>query len=77
MATVTRDFGKGKPMFVGIDVHKRDWTVDVLCQGQELYPSTITPEPERLIATLKRFEASEVHMVYCDVWFLRNSLGDA
>jgi transposase len=51
-------------MYVGIDVHKRDWTVHVLCQGEELYHATIAPEPERLIATLKRFEPSEVHTVY-------------
>lgn len=64
MGKVEEGFAKGKPMYVGIDVHKWDWTVHVLCQGEELYHSTITPEPERLIATLKRFEASEVHTVY-------------
>jgi len=64
MGKVEEGFAKGKPMYVGIDVHKRDWTVHVLCQGEELYHSTITPEPERLIATLKRFEPSEVHTVY-------------
>jgi len=64
MANVAKDFAKGKPMFVGIDVHKRDWTVHVVCQGEELYHSTISPEPERLIAALRRFDASEVHVVY-------------
>lgn len=64
MANVEKGFGKGKPIYVGIDVHKRDWTVHVLCQGEELYHATITPEPERLIATLQRFAASEVHTVY-------------
>ena len=64
MANVAKDFAKGKPVYVGIDVHKRDWTVHVICQGEELYHSTIPPEPERLIATLRRFEASEVHTVY-------------
>jgi transposase len=64
MGNVEKGFGKGKPIYVGIDVHKRDWTVHVVCQGEELYHSTISPEPERLIATLKRFEPSEVHTVY-------------
>jgi transposase len=64
MANVTKDFAKGKSIFVGIDVHKRDWTVHVVCQGEELYHSTISPEPERLIRALGRFEASEVHVVY-------------
>lgn len=64
MANVEKGFAKGKPIFVGVDVHKRDWTVHVLCQGEELYHSTITPDPERLIAALQRFEPSEVHTVY-------------
>jgi transposase len=64
MANVRDGFAKGKPIFVGIDVHKRDWTVHMVCQGEELYHSTISPEPERLIAALRRFDASEVHVVY-------------
>lgn len=64
MAKVEQGFAKGKPIFVGIDVHKKDWTVHVICQGEELCHSTIAPEPERLITTLKSFEASEVHTVY-------------
>ena len=64
MANIRDGFTKGKPIFVGIDVHKNDWTVHVVCQGEEVYHSTISPEPERLIATLKRFEAAEVHTVY-------------
>jgi hypothetical protein len=53
MANVQHGFAKGKSIFVGIDVHKRDWTVHVVCQGEELYHSTISPEPERLIAALR------------------------
>jgi hypothetical protein len=57
-------FEERKSSSLMIEVHKRDWTVQVLCQGEELHHATITPEPERLIATLKRFEASEIHRVY-------------
>lgn len=64
MGKVEEGFAKGKPVYVGIDVHKRDWTVHVLCQGEEVYHATIAPEPERLIGTLRRFESSEVHTVY-------------
>ena len=64
MAKIEEGFAKGKPIYVGIDVHKRDWTVHIVCQGEELYHSTIGPDPDRLIGTLKRFEASEVHTVY-------------
>ena len=37
MANVRDGFAKGKPIFVGIDVHKRDWTVHMVSQGEELY----------------------------------------
>lgn len=64
MPNVEKDFAKGKQLYVRIDVHKRDWTVHVLCQGEELYHATISPDPARLVALLKRFEASEIHTVY-------------
>ncbi len=64
MANVEKDFGKGKPIYVGIDVHKQDWVVTVLCQGEELYHATVVPDPSALVRLLKRFEASEVHTVY-------------
>lgn len=64
MSNVQRDFAKGKPIYVGLDVHKRAWTVTVLCQGEELYHATVVPDPAALVRLLKRFEASEVHTVY-------------
>ncbi len=64
MANIQDGFAKGKPVYVGIDVHKRDWVVSVLCQGEELYHATVVPDPAALIRLLKRFEASEVHAVY-------------
>lgn len=63
MSNVQRDFAKGKPIYVGLDVHKRAWTVTVLCQGEELYHATVVPDPAALVRLLKRFEASEVHTV--------------
>jgi hypothetical protein len=35
MANVEKDFAKGKPVYLGLDVHRREWTVTVLCQGEE------------------------------------------
>jgi transposase len=64
MANVQDRFAKGKPISVGIDVHKRDWMVTVLCQAEELYHATVVPDPGALVRLLKRFEASEVHTVY-------------
>ena len=31
MENVETDFAKGKSIFVEIDVHKKDWTVHVVC----------------------------------------------
>jgi transposase len=64
MPNVQRDFAKGKPIYVGLDVHKRDWTVTVLCHGEELYHATVVPDSAALVRLLQRFEASEVHTVY-------------
>ncbi len=64
MANVQQGFAKVKPIYVGIDVHKRDWVVSVLCQGEELYHATLVPDAQGLIRLLKRFGASEVHTVY-------------
>jgi len=64
MANVEKDFAKGKPIYVGIDVHKRDWVVTVLCQGEELYQATVVPDPGGLVRLLRGFKASEVHTVY-------------
>ncbi len=64
MQNVQEGFAKGKPIYVGIDVHKRDWVVSVLCQGEELYHAAIPTDAKGLIRLLRRFEASEVHTVY-------------
>jgi transposase len=64
MPNVEKEFAKGKPIYVGLDVHKRAWTVTVLCQGEELYHATVAPDPSALIRLLKGFEGSEVHTVY-------------
>lgn len=44
---------KGKPIYVGIDVHKRDWVVTVLCQGEEIFHGTVPPHPIGLIRRQK------------------------
>ena len=35
MGKVEEGFAKGKPVYVGIDVHKRDWTVSRLVGTKE------------------------------------------
>jgi transposase len=64
MGKVNSGFGKGKIIYAGIDVHKKDWVVTVVCEGEELYHAVIGSEPGVLIKILRRFEAKEVHTVY-------------
>jgi transposase len=64
MGKVEESFAKAKPIYVGIDVHKRDWVVTVLCQGEEIYHGVVSPDPQGFIRLLRRFEASEIHSVY-------------
>ena len=64
MGKVEKDFAKGKPIYVGVDVHKRDWVVTVLSQGEEVYHATVVPDAVAFVRLLKRFESSEVHTVY-------------
>ncbi len=59
-----KGFARGKEVYVGIDVHKKDWTVHVVCGGETLAHCTIASESEPLIGMLQRFEAREVHTVY-------------
>jgi len=64
MANVQQDFAKNKPIYAGIDVHKRDWVVTILCQGEELFHGTVPPDTSGLIRRLRGCMASEVHTVY-------------
>ena len=64
MGNIQDGFTKGKRIDVGIDVHKKDWTVHVLCEGEEIYHATLPPDTGRLIQTLKRMQPREVHTVY-------------
>jgi transposase len=64
MATVEKGFARGKEIYVGIDVHKKDWTVHVLCEGEAVKHCTMAAECESLIVMLKRFDAAKVHTVY-------------
>jgi transposase len=64
MANVEEKFAKGKPVYVGIDVHKKDWTVHIVCEGETVYHATLPPDSQGLVRLLNRLEASEVHTVY-------------
>ena len=51
MANVEKAFAEGKPVHVGLDVHKREWTVTVLCQGEDIQDS---PLASPLLITLSQ-----------------------
>jgi transposase len=55
---------KGKRIDVGLDVHKKTWSVCILCDGEELYNAVLPADAERLISLLRRFGASEIHTVF-------------
>jgi transposase len=64
MGKIEQSFTKGKSIYVGIDVHKKDWTIHIVCEGEEIYHATLPPDTSRLISLLRRMEAKEVHTVY-------------
>ena len=49
MTKAREKLAKGKRIDVGIDVHKKIWSVCVLCEGEELYNAVLPAEVERLV----------------------------
>jgi transposase len=58
------DFFKGRQVFVGIDVHKSNWTLTAICDGELVYDGTIAADFTRLHSILSRFGQATVHTVY-------------
>jgi transposase len=55
----------GKRIFVGIDVHKKTYSVAVLCEGEIMKRDTLTASPETLVSYLKKyFQGAEVFSAY-------------
>ena len=55
----------GKTIFVGIDVHKKSYTVVSLCDGQLAKRDTLQAKPEKLAAYLKRhFMGARIKSAY-------------
>lgn len=56
---------EGQAIFVGIDVHKASWKVNIRHCHRELDKFSMNPSPEQLSIYLrKRFPGAEVHSVY-------------
>jgi transposase len=50
----TRDY-TGKTLFVGVDVHKKTYSVAVYCEGVLVKRDTMIAKPEQLIAYLRKY----------------------
>ena len=56
---------EGKEVHVGIDVHKKTYSVYCLCEGQLLKKATMPAIPAALIGTLRKyFPGAKIHSAY-------------
>jgi len=75
MKNIKIDFSNQK-MYVGIDVHKKNWSVTIVFQGMHLKTMSFEPSPEKLANYLKReYPKAEYYSVYeagfCGFWIDR------
>ena len=55
----------GKEVYVGIDVHKKTYSVFCLCEGQQAKRATVPAVPAALLSMLRKyFEGAEIHSAY-------------
>ena len=55
----------GKQLFIGLDVHKKSWSVTILVDGTEHRTFTQPPDPESLKSYLQRmFPGGEYNSAY-------------
>lgn len=50
----------GKTIFMGIDVHKKTYSISILCDGSLVKRDTIPAYPEKLLAYLRKFFAGSI-----------------
>ena len=65
--------GQGQPIYVGLDVHKKSWSVSVYSSQGEYKSFSQPPEADKLVNYLKRtFPGSQYYSVYeagyCGFW---------
>lgn len=63
MTNVRRELASGKPIYVGIDVHKKTFAIAVVCCGEEIVRMQMEANGDMLVAFLRSLHASEVHTV--------------
>jgi transposase len=56
---------KGQSIYVGLDVHKKSWTMSIFDKSMHLKRLTVPPDPEKLSAYLKRmYPLARYHVAY-------------
>jgi transposase len=68
-----------KSLYIGIDTHKKDWTVTILTDALEHKTFRQSPEPEQLVKYVsKNFPDNKVHCCYeagfCGYWIYESLL---
>jgi len=54
----------GKPVFVGVDLHKKSWHVTAIVDDEEVFNGNIPPEPEDFYKVLRRFSHNPIAVAY-------------
>lgn len=55
---------EGKTVYVGLDLHRRQWQVTVLCEQETLFNGAQPPEAEKLLSFLARYRPNRIEAVY-------------
>ncbi|MDE0118787.1 MAG: transposase [Bdellovibrionales bacterium] len=56
---------KNKKVYIGMDVHKKPYTLSAYCQGQVVKTATTPADPERITQSLKKwFPLAHLYSVY-------------
>ena len=55
---------KGKKVFIGIDVHKKSYSICAVVEGEVVYQRKLLADPRNLVEQLGRFKDGERYTVY-------------
>jgi len=72
---------KGQHFYIGLDVHKKSWAVNIRNNGLRLKAFSMDPYPEKLRRFLEEnYPGGTYHVVYevgfCGFWILPDTTGD-
>ena len=59
-----KDVGSKQEVFVGIDLHKRNWHVSIMTADDELFNGSIPGNWDALCRLLERYKDCEIEVVY-------------